>query len=78
MSWAPSRCFGQPREEDCSECMDFLSKYDDADDSKAAEKECKINSSDKVVQKACKKVVKDVLKNGLIPRKRCEIRKWCS
>ena len=44
-----------------------------ADDSKSVEKECKIISSDKLVQKACKKVVKDVLKKGKDKLDSCQI-----
>merc|ERR1712130_619058 len=47
------------------------------DDSKAAEKQCKIISSDKDVQKACKKVVKDVLKKGKDKLDSCKIYGWC-
>jgi len=57
--------------------MGFLSNYDDEDDSKAAEKECKKVSSDKDVQKACKKVVKDVLKKGKKPLDTCKDYDWC-
>jgi len=40
---------------------------------KAAEKECKVISSDKDVQKACKKVVKDVLKKNKDPLAMCKL-----
>jgi len=67
-------------EEECdaTTCLKFLGKYEGASDFKSAAKKCKKVSSLKAVQKNCKQVVKDVLINGLIPRKRCEIRKWCS
>merc|ERR1719261_1970390 len=64
-------------EAQCTECMGFLAKYDGADDSKAAEKECKVISSDKDVQKACKKVVKDVLKKGKDELAMCKLYDWC-
>ena len=69
--------FTKPVGEECADCMGFLSKYDDADDSKTAEKECKITSTDKQVQKACKKVVKDVLKNGQDRIDTCKAYDWC-
>ena len=62
---------------ECAECMDFLSKYGDADDSKAAEKQCKVISSVKDVQKACKKTVKDVLKKGKDRLASCKTYGWC-
>merc|ERR1719261_2054519 len=64
-------------EAQCTECMGFLAKYDGADDSKAAEKACKVISSDKDVQKACKKVVKDVLKKNKDPLAMCKLYDWC-
>merc|ERR1719261_2015438 len=64
-------------EAQCTECMGFLSNYEGADDSKAAEKECKVISSDKDVQKACKKVVKDVLKKGKDELAMCKLYDWC-
>ena len=67
----------KPDEKQCAVCMNFLSKYEDADDSKYAEKECKIMSCDKVVQKACKKVVKDVLKKRKDEVSTCKVYGWC-
>ena len=67
----------KPDEAECAECLGFLSNYEDADDSKAAEKECKKISNDKDVQKACKKVVKDVLKKGKNPVETCKDYGWC-
>ena len=67
----------KPDEDECGECVNFLANYNDADDSKAAEKECKVMSNDKVVQKACKKVVKDVLKKGKATLDTCKTYGWC-
>jgi len=57
--------------------MGFLANYSDEDDSKAAGKQCKVVSGDKVPQKACKKLVKDVLKKGLDELETSKAYDWC-
>ena len=68
----------RPDEVEFAECMKFLEGYTQSWQSKTAENECKIISSDKTVQKACKKVVKDVLKKGKDKLDSCKVYGWCS
>lgn len=71
---APTRSPTKPDDEDCSECLGFLGKYNDF---KTASKQCKKMSSDKAVRKTCKNVAKGVLKNGKWKEEMCKTHGWC-